>query len=61
MRQGRGSEATELIVLPFEQKSLFIPGCVQGAIIYFVCLSVFYDWSKVSIPSTHLESSLRSL
>ena len=32
MRQGRGSEATEA-VFPFRQKSPFIPGCVQGAII----------------------------
>ena len=32
MRQGRESEATEA-VLPLGQKSLFIPGCVQGAII----------------------------
>ena len=32
MRQGRESEATE-IFLPSGQKSLFLPGCVRGAII----------------------------
>ena len=30
MRQGRGSEVTEAV---FRRKSLFTPGCVQGAII----------------------------
>ena len=32
MRQGRRSEATEAVFC-LRQKSLFIPGCVQGAII----------------------------
>ena len=32
MRQGRRSEATEA-VSAYRQKTLFIPGCVQGAII----------------------------
>ena len=36
MKQGRESEATEA-VFAFRQKSLFIPRCVQGAIIQFVC------------------------
>ena len=38
MRQGRGSEATEAVFLPWGQKSLFIPGCVSGAIIFLVCV-----------------------
>ena len=37
MRQGRGIGATEAVFY-FRQKSLFTPGCVPGAIIYFVCL-----------------------
>ena len=41
MRQGRGSEATEAVFLPIRQKSLFIPGCVQGCIILIV-LSVTF-------------------
>ena len=39
MREVRESEATE-DVFAFRQKSLFISGCVQGAIIKIVCLSV---------------------
>ena len=40
MRQGRGSEATEAVFRLQAKKSLFIPGCVQGAIIQLVCLCV---------------------
>ena len=40
MRQGRGSEETEAVFCLQGQKSLFIPGCVQGAIIKYVCLPV---------------------
>ena len=32
MRKSRGSEATEAVFC-FLQKSLFMPGCIQGAII----------------------------
>ena len=39
MREVRESAATE-DVFAFRQKSLFISGCVQGAIIKIVCLSV---------------------
>ena len=36
MRQGRGSKATEAVFC-IQAKRLFIPGCVQGAIIQLFC------------------------
>ena len=46
MRQGRGSEATEAVFLPIRQKSLFIPGCVQGCIILIVLSVTFVFFTE---------------
>ena len=59
MRQGRGSEA----FFADRQRSLFIPGCVQGAIIYLinwsVCLSVSVCVTFVFFP--YCESCTRPI
>ena len=57
MRQGRGSEANEAVFCRQEKKSLFIPGCVQGANIQLVCVSVWVTF----VVFTDCESCTRPI